>query len=128
MRRSSGRKRQDGADIGAQLAGVDHLGDAAKACCGDVDQEEHRLNAMLSGQNFIRLRHRRNQNTARPQHRDGPRLRLATNEIDDGIDGVRLVLEALSAEVDQVIRAEAAHVGGIGPARGGFHARLERAT
>ena len=55
---------------------------------------------------LIRLRHGRDEDAAGLQHREGARLNLAADEVDDGIDAAGPLLEAAGAVIDDLLRAE----------------------
>ena len=108
MRQDRLIERQDLTNVRPQAAGGQEAADLDQGRRGDVDEHEQGAHAPLRRARLVRLRHRRDQDAARPQDREGALEGLAADEVDDGVHLTGHRFEARGAEVDRLLGSEVA--------------------
>src|SRR5262249_15558864 len=93
------REREDCSHPCPQLATVDQVGDFRQVLACHVDEKEARVDAVTLCKVLVRRGYGRNQRAAATQDLKRAPLRVAADQIQDGVHMPSRVLEALALEV-----------------------------
>src|SRR4051812_22328466 len=88
-----------------ELTGVDERGHAGEIVGRDLHEKKRRVYPVLRSPSRLGLRHGGDQRATSAQNLEGAGLRLASDQIEDGVDLLRLVFETPGLIIQRLIGA-----------------------
>src|ERR1700742_2325235 len=105
MRKADRGKRKDSADFDSQGAAIEESGDMIKPFARHVDEEELGFDAVSIRERLIGRRYRRDQRSTGLKRGEGTALRVAADQVNNRINAVRRILEAIGLVVENLVGA-----------------------